>query len=74
MTNTIQNRTGCTSRDHREWFLYSLEVEAELERLDREAGHDYVPMDVFVDPRTVKEHFQASSLRARWAKIHPNAD
>jgi hypothetical protein len=74
MTNTVQNRMGCTSRDHKEWSLYSLEVEAELERLDREAGHDYVPMDVFVDPRMVKEDFQASSLRTRWAKIHPTAD
>ena len=37
----------------------------ELEKLDREAGHDYVPMDLFIDPETMKEHFQASSIRAR---------
>ncbi len=46
--------------------IYSLEVETELEESDRKAGHEYVPMDVFVDPRTMKQHFQMSSIRARW--------
>jgi hypothetical protein len=72
MTNTTQPIT-CTSRDQKDWSLYSLEGEAELERLDRQAGHDYLPMDVYVDTRTVKEHFQDSSIRARWTRIHPGA-
>jgi hypothetical protein len=72
MTNRTQPIT-CTSRDQKDWALYSLEGEAELERLDRQAGHDYLPMDVYVDPRTVKEHFQDSSIRARWIRIHPGA-
>ena len=70
MTNGIQNPIDCTSRDQNDWSLHSIEVEAELEKLDRQAGHDYVPMDLFVDPRTRKEHFQSSSIRARWSKIH----
>jgi hypothetical protein len=45
--------------------LYSLEMETVLENLDREFGHDYVPMDVFIDSRTMKEHFQDSSIQAR---------
>jgi len=63
MTNTTQNPIACTSRVHTNGTLYSLE--GELEKLDRELGHDYVPMDVFIDPQTVKEHFKESSVRAR---------
>ena len=70
MSDTMQNPAICTSRGHEDWSLYSLHVEAELENLDRQAGHEYLPMDVFVDPRTIKEHFQNSSIRARWARIH----
>ena len=70
MTNIMQNPIECTSRGHRERALYSLKVEAELEKLDRQVGHEYVPMDVFVDPRTMKEHFQDSAIRARWTEIH----
>jgi len=73
MTNAIQNPIDCTSRDQNDWSLNSFEVEAELEKLDRQAGHDYVPMDVFVDPRTRKEHFQSSSVNARWSRIHQGA-
>jgi len=70
MTNAMQNPIDCTSRDQNDWSLHSLEVEAELEKLDRQAGHEYVPMDIFVDPRTMKEHFQDSSIRARWSRNH----
>ncbi len=73
MTNTMQNPIACTSRDHTDGTLYSLKDEAEVEKLDRQAGHEYLPMDVFVDPRTMKEHFQDSSIRARWIGIHPAA-
>ena len=39
----------------------------ELEELDRELGHDYVPMDLFIDQRTINEHFHESSIRSRLA-------
>lgn len=70
MTDRMNSPISCTSRGHSDWSLYSLENEAKMEKLDREAGRDYLPMDVFVDPRTRKQHFQESSIRARWAKIH----
>jgi hypothetical protein len=66
MTNETQNPIDCAGGDHEDWPLHSLEAEAELEKLDRQAGHDYVPMDVFVDPTTRTEHFQSSSVRSRW--------
>jgi len=69
MTETTQDSTACTNRGHVNWSLYSLEAEAELEKSDREAGHDYVPMDVFVDQQTMKEHCKCSSIRARWSRI-----
>jgi len=50
--------------------LCSLKSEAELETLDRRAGHEYVPMDIFIDSRTMKEHFGGSSIRSRWSEIH----
>lgn len=73
MTSTSQNPVTCPSGAHTCWNLCSLKGEAELEKLDREAGHEYVPMDVFVDPRTMKEHFQGSSVRARWKDVHATA-
>jgi len=44
----------------------TLEVEPHLERVDCLSGNEYVPMDVFVNPETRKEHFQYSPIRARW--------
>ena len=38
---------------------------AALEASDRQGRHEYVPMDVFVDPRTIKEHFLISTIRGR---------
>lgn len=68
MTNAMKNHVTCTSRAHNKGALYS--HKGELEKLDREAGHDYVPMDVFIDPRTMKEHFQESSIRTRLTGTH----
>ena len=70
MTNIMRKRI---SKAHLEWTLYSLETEAEVEKLDREIGHDYVPMDVFIDSRTMKEHFQESPIRARLKRIYSAA-
>lgn len=44
----------------------TLEIEPHLERVDCLSGNEYVPMDVFVNPETRKEHFQYSPIRARW--------
>jgi hypothetical protein len=72
-TDTIQKPVALTSGNPANRIPYSLNGRAELEKLDRQAGYEYVPMDVFVDPRAMREHFQDSSIRARWAGIHPAA-
>ena len=54
------------------WSLHSTEVEVELEKLDRRAGHQYVPMDLYLDPRTINEHFHVSSICDRWSRTHLN--
>ena len=54
------------------WSQHSTEVEVELEKLDRRAGHQYVPMDVYLDPVTINEHFHVSSICERWSRTHLN--
>jgi len=68
MTNTKQRSAICTGMSQTERDLGSFKGEAELEKLDRQSGHQYIPMDVYVDPQTIKERFQASSSRKRWAR------
>ena len=61
MTNTKHAPHICTSSDKTVWTKHPLKTEAGLYNLDRQKGRQYLPMDVYVDPRTIKEHFQASS-------------
>jgi len=63
MTRTLHNTGKPTCSAHTVWTRHSLEEK--FEKLDREADHDYVPMDLFIDPRTMQEHFQESAVRAR---------
>jgi hypothetical protein len=67
MTNSDQKAVVCTSGGRTDWPLYSRKGEAELKEYDLRAGREYLPMDVYVDPRAVKEHFQASPIFDRWA-------
>ncbi len=69
MTN-IDKAVVCTSGGRTDWSLYSRKGEAELEKLDLQAGRKYVPMDVYIDTRTIKKHFQAAPIFDRWAGIH----
>lgn len=69
MSYSINTLIDCTKRDHTDWSLYSLDDEAEMERLDREAGHDYLPMDVYVDPRTVQGEFALAKKHNNTNKI-----
>jgi hypothetical protein len=55
--------------DQGDLTLGTREVEAHLERTDRFSDNDYVPMDIFIDPETRKEHFRYSPLPARWVEI-----
>ena len=75
MTSTARMSQSCKRKDHKQWSQSSLGVGAHLEKSDRQSGREYIPMNVFVDPGTLKEHFQNSSIRirARWTNIHPAA-
>ena len=49
----------------------TVDGDAKLGKLDRQEGYEYLPMNVFVDPETMKRHFQYSSNDAPWAGVHP---
>ena len=63
MSVNSQSHTAFTSRPHVQGMLYLLE--GELEQVDREAGLDYLPMDVYIDALTISRHFQESPIRKR---------
>lgn len=68
ISNTIQKPATRASSGREDLTLFTPEGKAELEMLDRQADHEYVPMDVFVDRETIRGHFQASSIRSRWTR------
>ena len=70
MAQTKQDSVG---KDQTDEVQRSLKGESELENLDRQAGRQYLPMDVYIDPGTIEEHFHASSIRCRRTKIHQTA-
>ena len=70
MTHTKQDSSIRIGKDQTDGVLSSLKDESELENLDRQAGHQYLPMDVYIDSKTVDEHFHAASIRRRWTKAH----
>jgi hypothetical protein len=41
-----------------------------MEALDRRAGHDYVPMDLYIDPGERREHFASSPVARRLRRFH----
>jgi len=73
MTDNTEDPISSKRKDETQESLFSLKVEADLEKLDRQADHEYVPMDVFVGPMGIKQHFDASSIRARWTEAHSKA-
>jgi len=66
MTNTIQDSIAGTCSVRKDRTSYSLDGSAERERSEHQTGREYLPMDVFVDPKTIRQHFQGSSMRAAW--------
>jgi hypothetical protein len=47
--------------------------DAEPVTLDSEAIREYLPMNIAVDPRTMRIHFQGSSIGTRSVGNHPRA-
>jgi hypothetical protein len=69
MAKIAQTCVALNVGDQGDLTLGAREFEANLERIDRVSGDDYIPMDVFVNPQTRKQHFQYLPLRARWVGI-----
>ena len=69
MADTRQYPPIRTGKDQTDGVVNSLKGESELEYLDHQPGHQYLPMDVYIDPGTMEEHFQTSSIRSRLAKF-----
>jgi len=62
MTNTMHNSVTYTRRASTNWTLSSLK--GEVGKLNPEVDPDYVPMDVYIDPWTMKKHFQGSLIQS----------
>ena len=58
MTNPNQNATTSTAKG-----------DVERTELDRQEGPEYLPMNVFVDPATMKTGFQQFSIHTRWTLV-----
>jgi hypothetical protein len=69
MSNPKHNSYADTHKDLKNWFLHPVKSKADLGKPENMVD-GYVPMDVYVDPRTMKEQFNASSVRSRGIKIH----
>ena len=46
----------------------SSEADQEAETFDHQQGREYLPMNVFVDPATIKARFRYSSAHDGWAE------
>jgi len=72
MTNFKKKPIAGSDGDLTYWNLHCSEIEAELEKFDSHAGRQYLPMDVYLDPGTINEHFHVSSICDRWSRTHLN--
>jgi len=70
MTNTMQNSIAVTPSVRKDRTAHCLDGAVERQRSDRKAERHYLPMDIFVDHKTMRQHFQGSATRARSAGIH----
>lgn len=71
MTSSTRNAIASNSPASTDADLFYLAGGDESEKIDRSADRDYLPMDVFVDPGTMKKHFQESSINERWIGARP---
>ena len=65
LTNAIRNSTAASHSEARARMPYCGDGAVERQGVDRQAGVEYVPMDVFVDPKTIRQHFRCSSACTR---------
>jgi len=62
MTNAMKVTIDRISGARKDRSPCSIDAMFQQERLDDRAGREYLPMDVYVDPRTIRQHFQGSSF------------
>ena len=72
MMNDATGAIEFTRRIPSKAHVFSLDVEMELAESDQRIGHEYLPMDIYVDPITIERHFQVASVYARIHRRHPN--
>ena len=60
-----QHPSSSSETQPTDWSRHTLGDEYEVEQSDRRAGHDYLPMDVWVDPGDQGKHFDATSVAQR---------
>lgn len=65
MTSNNDRAVSGTGGDQRDWSRHTLKDEEELEERDRREGHDYIPMDLYIDRAERHAHFSASVVLAR---------
>jgi hypothetical protein len=67
--STNHHSEASTEGDQRDWSRHTLGEDAELEEADRRQGHDYVPMDLYVDNGDRREHFAAWAILERLRRV-----
>lgn len=58
MTNVIQNPTNTGSTSPTTTASYSLDIDSRAEESECYARREYLPMDVYLDPRTLRADIQ----------------
>jgi len=70
MTSNTEEDQTVTDTVQQNAITGNSKCDAELWELDRKEDHEYLPMNVFVDPATMKAHFPCLSIRTRRTGIH----
>jgi hypothetical protein len=65
MTSAKQIPGMCNGMDPASRLFVPIAGGSEQEKSDRQANHQYVPMDIYLDKKTIQEHFLISSIRKR---------
>lgn len=70
MSNTSQHPYAATYVVDGDGSVRPVNLESKREEIEPLAHPEYIPMDVFVNRMTIREHFRCSSLRAERCRIH----
>ena len=69
MANRDKNPATRTSGGQKDWSLYSVNHDSEQDKLDSLAD-EFLPMDLFIDPKTIEERYNAQAVRRSRTKKH----